>query len=119
MVACFNARNDLDQQRFVDDLQEAINEMDDMEQLRITKSSSLVHLNTLASNGGPGEGGSGGHGPSVGAQSSSTVITSPSELDSYTGSSLNSSTVNFASNGCANQSRHNPQLGSAYQYSAK
>ncbi|KAI2802303.1 IQ motif and S7 domain-containing protein 1 [Blomia tropicalis] len=48
VIACFNARNDLDQQRFVDDLQEAINEMDDMEQLRITKSSSMVQLNQLS-----------------------------------------------------------------------
>lgn len=47
VVATFNARNELDQQRFVDDLQESVAEMDEMEQLRITKSNSLVHLNML------------------------------------------------------------------------
>ena len=47
IIACFNARNELDQKRFVDDLRESIAEMDEMEQLRITKSSSLVHLNSF------------------------------------------------------------------------
>lgn len=48
IIACFNARNELDQKRFVDDLRESIAEMDEMEQIRITKSSSLVHLNTFS-----------------------------------------------------------------------
>lgn len=47
VIATFNARNELDQQRFVDDLQESVAEMDEMEQLRITKSNSLVQLNIL------------------------------------------------------------------------
>ena len=50
LIACFNARNDLDQQRFVDDLQEAINEMDEMEQLRIQKSNSMVQLGDTNNN---------------------------------------------------------------------
>lgn len=44
-IALFNARNELDQKRFVEDLCESIAEMDEMEQIRITKSSSLVQLN--------------------------------------------------------------------------
>nr|XP_027200052.1 probable serine/threonine-protein kinase DDB_G0267686 [Dermatophagoides pteronyssinus] len=44
-LALFNARNELDQRRFVEDLRESIAEMDEMEQIRITKSSSLVQLN--------------------------------------------------------------------------
>nr|XP_046908648.1 IQ motif and SEC7 domain-containing protein 1-like [Dermatophagoides farinae] len=44
-LALFNARNELDQKRFVEDLRESIAEMDEMEQIRITKSSSLVQLN--------------------------------------------------------------------------
>lgn len=50
LVALFNARNDLDQQRFYDDLQESILEMDEMEQLRITKSGSLAQLNSIMLN---------------------------------------------------------------------
>lgn len=46
-IALFNARNELDQKRFVEDLRESIAEMDEMEQIRITKSSSLVHLNNF------------------------------------------------------------------------
>ena len=114
IMSCFNARNDLDQQRFVDDLQEAINEMDDMEQLRITKSSSLVQLNTLsAAKSSAGEG--------IGQ--SSTVVASPTDGTIGTSfSSLASSSVNYAnsastSNSCANQSR-NATIAS-YPYNTK
>ena len=133
IIACFNARNDLDQQRFVDDLQEAINEMDDMEQLRITKSSSLVTLNTLANSAGAGKGGAAegaggpagpGGGPGLASsssafmggdfqQSSQTVIASPTESYSIGPTSANYSSSGTSggaassvpANGCANQSR--------------
>lgn len=45
LIIIFNARNELDRQRFVDDLKESIAEMDEMEQLRITKSNSMLQLN--------------------------------------------------------------------------
>jgi len=46
IIFTFNARNDLDRSRFVEDLKESIAEMDEMEQLRITKSNSLLQLMT-------------------------------------------------------------------------
>ena len=45
LIIIFNARNELDRQRFVDDLKESVAEMDEMEQLRITKSNSMLQLN--------------------------------------------------------------------------
>lgn len=41
----FNARNNLDQKRFAEDLKESILESDEMENLRITKTTSLLQLN--------------------------------------------------------------------------
>ncbi|KAF7494894.1 IQ motif and SEC7 domain-containing protein 1 [Sarcoptes scabiei] len=45
-IALFNARNELDQKRFIEDLRESIAEMDEMEQIRITKSNSLLQLHS-------------------------------------------------------------------------
>jgi len=96
-------RNDLDQQRFVDDLQEAINEMDDMEQLRITKSGSLVQLNTLATTKSAAELSStvagGGHlNPQMAGQSS-TVVASPTDGSTTIASfSSHSTSINFGPN---------------------
>ena len=105
IIACFNARNDLDQQRFVDDLQEAINENDDMEQLRITKSSSLVQLNTLTFSGkGSSDGDHQIHNATGGTVTAhpSTLISSPITDIITTYSSMSS--INFGPNTSSNTS---------------
>ena len=51
-LLCFNARNQLDQKRFAEDLKESIAETDEMESLRITKASSLLDLNCADSHSG-------------------------------------------------------------------
>jgi hypothetical protein len=47
LIQSFNARNELDRKRFIDDLKESILEMNEMENLRITKSNSLLQLNAM------------------------------------------------------------------------